>query len=94
MNDLASRIDEYLASEFRRYFPDCSNVTVNQRADEIIDVTVSWDDNELLYRMEIGSDDDFYVFDCSEMQSTITVPFPDFLLDDGDAVGQMMGRNV
>ncbi len=80
MNDLASRVDEYLASEFRRYFPDCSEVDVDQREDETIHVDVLLT-HPISYNflMEIGSDDDFYVFTEVSCGMVITIPYPDFL---------------
>lgn len=80
MNDLATRVDEYLASEFRRYFPDCHEVDVDQREDETIHVDVLFaHPRSYNFLMEIGSDDDFYVFTECTSGMVITIPYPDFL---------------
>lgn len=71
-----AKVEAYLDAEFRRYFPDASMIGIDIRDDvEMIDVSVHWDDNFVEYRMEIGSDDNWYEFFCEELQSTLTIPF-------------------
>lgn len=80
MNDIAARVDEYLSFEFRRYFPDCHEVDVDQRPDETIHVDVLFSHpRSYNFLMEIGSDDDFYVFTECSSGMVITIPFPEFL---------------
>lgn len=64
----------YLRAEIKRYFPDAIKVDVMD-VDEVITLTVHWSDNYLEYRMEVGSDDNWFSFFNDEMQSTITIPF-------------------
>lgn len=65
-------IEEYLATEFRRYFPNANDVTVdNNVVDETIHVHVLLPTGEadhfrlISWVMEIGSDDDWFQFECN-----------------------------
>lgn len=58
---------EYLQNEFRRYFPDALDVEVCFEDDETITVDVTAVQHELTvnigsFIMEIGSDDDHFIF--------------------------------
>jgi hypothetical protein len=66
---------EYLEAEFRRYFPDANEIDVAFNDDETIDVDVVFDHpRSYNFRMEIGSDDDFYVFTEVSSGMIVTVP--------------------
>lgn len=81
MNDMAARVEEYIAAEFRRYFPHCHEVDVDLR-DETIHVDVLFSHpRSCTFIAEIGSDDDWYEFseDGDPHGLVITLPYPKFL---------------
>jgi hypothetical protein len=64
----------YLETEFRRYYPT-AHVVATYPEEEVIQVSCSFDTGTpLVYRMEIGSDDDCYRF-LNPGYADITVPF-------------------
>ena len=66
----------YLATEFHRYFPDAVEIAVHHANDgETISVLIVNAEPRLdiEFRMDIGSDDDYYVFE-NDLGSIITVP--------------------
>lgn len=69
---------EYLEAEFRRYFPDAENIkaTVHDTDEAIhVDVYTMGGAHVQPFYMEIGSDDDYYVFTNTVSGAIITVPF-------------------
>lgn len=67
---------EYLEAEFRRYFTDASAIVATFHDDETITVRVDYPGSEYVdeFHMEIGSDDDYFIF-TNANGATITVPF-------------------
>lgn len=73
---------EYLEAEFRRYFPDATEIDVSFNDDETIDVDVLFvHPIHSMFSMEIGSDDDYFIFTNVETGAIITVP----LMPESDA---------
>lgn len=67
---------EYLRKEFRRYFPDADRIDVHS-IDELwqIDVRTMGNSHVRTFEMEVGSDDDCFVFTNNVSGQVITVPF-------------------
>lgn len=78
MTDTISSPSEYIEARFREYFRDASAIAVELNDDETITVSILYanDPEHLLttnWLCEIGSDDDWYVFE-SLTGSIITLP--------------------
>lgn len=76
------RSELYIAEQFVRYFPE-SDVVVHADNDaETITVTVRdtpLSDPDLIFSMQVGSDDDYFIFENNQNGSIITVPFAEWM---------------
>jgi hypothetical protein len=72
-----NKVELYIANEFARYFPE-ADILVDAST-ETIEVIVDLDDQpDRTYTMEVGSDDNYFVFGCYSFLP-ITVPFAEWM---------------
>lgn len=64
---------EYIHAEFSRYFPDATVISVWVNGETIL-VDVSRELSNTVWDCEIGSDDDYYVFNSSVTDAVLTIP--------------------
>ncbi len=85
-NPTAAAAEIYLEAEIRRYFHDALEVEVTHHEDETIEINIGVNPNgtdpDYTLVMNIGSDDDYYIFSEDPEQPfapgiiTITIPYP------------------